>query len=191
MRQRLAIWFVLPCLCLAWPSFRSSCAGASAAGPPIPRRGRPQRRRTAAQPPGAGQPAARATGRRSRRPPQPMRPRRPKPPHRAPAAKLDKWNDAHSDPARLKSRSSPGPSCLLIWLLFLIWVKSADWINHDTQIFDLGYGKWNPIVFFPFLAILLLFAFPILVGFANFWVAFGLLFVCYLATLHSVRADAQ
>ena len=67
-------------------------------------------------------------------------------------------------------------------MLFLIWVKSADWVNRDTQIFDLGYGKWNPIVFFPFLAVLLLFAFPIIVGFANFWLAVGLLSVCYLAT---------
>ena len=50
----------------------------------------------------------------------------------------------------------------MLWLLFLIWVKSADWVNRDTQIFNLGYGKWNPILFFPFLAVLLLFAFPIL-----------------------------
>jgi type II secretory ATPase GspE/PulE/Tfp pilus assembly ATPase PilB-like protein len=70
----------------------------------------------------------------------------------------------------------------VLWLLFLIWVKSADWVNRDSQIFDLGYGKWNPILFFPFLAALLLFAFPIIVGFANFWIAVGALAVCYLAT---------
>jgi len=64
----------------------------------------------------------------------------------------------------------------------LIWVLSADWINQDSQIFDLGYGKWNPIIFFPYLAVLLLVAFPILVGVANFWVASGLLLVVYLAT---------
>ena len=43
----------------------------------------------------------------------------------------------------------------------MIWVKSADWVNRDTQIFDLGYGTWNPILFFPFFAVLLLFAFPV------------------------------
>ena len=74
------------------------------------------------------------------------------------------------------------PKLLAIWLLYLVWVKSADWVNRDAQIFDLGYGKWNPIVFFPFLVALLLFAFPIVVGFANFWLAVGALAVCYLAT---------
>ena len=73
------------------------------------------------------------------------------------------------------------PKLLLILVLILIWVRSCDWINQDTQIFELGYGKWNPIELFPFLAILLLFAFPVLVGFANYWLAVGLLFVCYLA----------
>src|SRR4029078_3284949 len=103
----------------------------------------------------------------------------------APAAraeKLDKYNDAHSNAMRkFKKGFIAWPKLLLILLLILIWVRSCDWINQDTQIFDLGYGKWNPIELFPFLVILLLFAFPILVGFANFWLAFGLLFACYLA----------
>ena len=96
-------------------------------------------------------PAARAA---AEQPPPPNPPRRPPP-------NLDKWNDAHSIP-RLKQPSIAWPKLLLIWLLFLIWVKSADWVNRDTQIFDLGYGKWNPILFFPFLAVLLLFTFPVI-----------------------------
>ena len=32
----------------------------------------------------------------------------------------------------------------MVLLLILIWVRSCDWINQDTQIFELGYGKWNP-----------------------------------------------
>jgi type II secretory ATPase GspE/PulE/Tfp pilus assembly ATPase PilB-like protein len=99
----------------------------------------------------------------------------------APVIKLDKYNDPHSVP-RLHRPAIFWGKLLGIWLLFLLWVKSADWVNRDTQIFDLGYGKWNPILFFPFLAVLLLFAFPILVGFPNFWVAIGLLAVAYLAT---------
>ena len=83
------------------------------------------------------------------------------------------------------------PKLLAIWLLFLIWVKSADWVNRDTQIFDLGYGKWNPILFFPFLAVLLLFAFPIIIGFANFWLAVGLLSVCLPGDVRAVRRHAQ
>jgi type II secretory ATPase GspE/PulE/Tfp pilus assembly ATPase PilB-like protein len=98
-----------------------------------------------------------------------------------PPANLDKWNDAHSIP-RMKQPFFYWPKLLTFWLLFLIWVKSADWVNRDTQIFDLGYGKWNPILFFPFLVVLLLFVFPIVVGFANFWVGLGLLAVTYLAT---------
>jgi type II secretory ATPase GspE/PulE/Tfp pilus assembly ATPase PilB-like protein len=74
------------------------------------------------------------------------------------------------------------PKLLIILLLILLWVKSADWVNRDTQVFDLGYGKWNPILLFPFLAILLIFTFPILVGVSYFWLAIGLLSVCYLAT---------
>ncbi len=64
------------------------------------------------------------------------------------AVQQDKWNDAHSV-LRMKQPFFFWPKLLAIWLLFLIWVKSADWVNRDTQIFDLAYGKWNPIVFFP------------------------------------------
>jgi type II secretory ATPase GspE/PulE/Tfp pilus assembly ATPase PilB-like protein len=98
-----------------------------------------------------------------------------------PAVQLDKWNDSHSV-GRVKRPFFFWPKLLVIWLLYLVWVKSADWVNRDTQIFDLGYGKWNPILFFPFLVALLLFAFPIVVGFANFWLAVGALAICYLAT---------
>jgi type II secretory ATPase GspE/PulE/Tfp pilus assembly ATPase PilB-like protein len=94
---------------------------------------------------------------------------------------LDKWNDTHSIP-RMKQPFFFWPKLLGIWLLFVIWVKSADWVNRDTQIFDLGYGKWNPIIYFPVVAVLLLFVFPVVVGFANFWLALGLLSVTYLAT---------
>jgi type II secretory ATPase GspE/PulE/Tfp pilus assembly ATPase PilB-like protein len=110
---------------------------------------------------------------------QPAAPEAAAPP--APAPKLDKYNDAHSNAMRQFKRGFISwPKLALILILILIWVRSTDWINKDTQIFELGYGKWNPIELFPFLIILMLFAFPILVGFANFWVAFGLLFVCYL-----------
>ena len=186
MRQRLAIWFVLPCLGLAWPSLPLALRKSAQAPPP---------RRA---PSAAEQPRSAAAGRSNRQPlPATSRRRRRRraaaeaaaPP--APAAKARQMERRAFDPAHSRSRSSPGPSCSLIWLLFLIWVKSADWVNRDTQIFDLGYGKWNPIMFFPFLAILLLFAFPILVGFANFWVALGLLVRVLPGTLHSVRGDAE
>jgi type II secretory ATPase GspE/PulE/Tfp pilus assembly ATPase PilB-like protein len=99
----------------------------------------------------------------------------------APAPNLDKWNDSHSIP-RLKQLSVAWPKLLLVWLLFMIWVKSADWVNRDSQVFDQGYGKWNPIMFFPFLAVLLLFTLPVFIGLANFLIAAILLPLVYLAT---------
>jgi type II secretory ATPase GspE/PulE/Tfp pilus assembly ATPase PilB-like protein len=96
----------------------------------------------------------------------------------APAAKLtDKWDDEHS----IWRSNRPYVSWIKLvglWLLFVVWVKSADWVNRDTQIFDLSYGKWNPIQFFPFALLYLLLTFII----ANFWVALGVLAVVYLAT---------
>ncbi len=96
----------------------------------------------------------------------------------APAAReLDKWNDAHSVP-RADGPFTHWFKLLSLWLLFLVWVRSADWVNRDTQIFDLGYGKWNLILFFPFLLLFLLLVCLI----AHFWIAVGALAVCYLAT---------
>ena len=72
----------------------------------------------------------------------------------APPPRRDKWDDAHSIP-RADDAAIDWPKLLVIWLLFLIWAKSADWVNRDSQIFDQGYGFWNPLLFFPFLAVVL------------------------------------
>ncbi len=101
----------------------------------------------------------------------------------APPQDIDKWNDPHSIP-RLKSPAFFWPKLLVLWLLFVIWVKSADWVNRDSQIFDLSYGTWNPILYFPFVAVLLLVAFPYpILGLPmSFLVAAIVLPICYLAT---------
>ncbi len=98
-----------------------------------------------------------------------------------PAQKLDKWNDANSI-LRAKHPFISWPKLLMLCVLILVWVKSADWVNQDSQIYDLGYGTWNPILFFPFLALFALFAFPWLAVIPNFWIAFAGLLICYLAT---------
>src|SRR3954468_12483260 len=173
MRQRFAIWFVLPCLCLAWPSIPDVCAQITPLVLPADPEAAGVRRdvKTAKQ-----AEAAKADPQQEAK--ENAAPAEAAPPA-APAQKLDKYNDAHSNAMRqFKKGFVAWPKLLLILLLVLIWVRSCDWINQDTQIYDLGYGKWNPIELFPFLAILLLCAFPILFGLANFWVAFGLLFVC-------------
>jgi type II secretory ATPase GspE/PulE/Tfp pilus assembly ATPase PilB-like protein len=174
MRQRLAIWLFLPCLWLAWPS-------------PPPARAQVTPLVVAPDP----EAAATRGGKKAAGPERAANPAKAKEktaaaaPEGATAAavvNLDKWNDEHS----IKRARSPyirWEKLAALVLIFLIWAKSADWMNRDTQVYDLGYGKWNPIMLFPFLAILLLFAFPILpVGFPFFWVAVGLLSVCYLAT---------
>ena len=71
---------------------------------------------------------------------------------------------------------------IVLWLLFLIWVKSADWVNRDVQDFDLGYGKWNPIIYFPFAVLLLLVGLPIILFPMNFLVAAIVLPIAFLAT---------
>ncbi len=38
----------------------------------------------------------------------------------------------------------------LLAILTLIWVATCDWVNRDTQIFGLGYKKWNLIAFAPY-----------------------------------------
>jgi general secretion pathway protein E len=43
---------------------------------------------------------------------------------------------------------------LVLWLLFLFWVKTTDWVSRDCQQLDLPYAIWNPLVFFPFLVTL-------------------------------------
>jgi len=93
----------------------------------------------------------------------------------------DRWNDTHSI-WRLEQPSISWLKLASIWLLFLIWVRSADWVNRDSQVIDLGYGVWNAAMFFPFVVILLLTAFPIGSGFPYYVVAAVVLSICYLGT---------
>ena len=64
------------------------------------------------------------------------------------------------------------------WLVFLAWVRSADWVSQDSQALGLRWTLWNPIVYFSFLLALLLFwVIPV------FFVGIFLLLVAYLAPL--------
>src|SRR4029077_5170577 len=98
-----------------------------------------------------------------------------------PAPSLDKWNDAHSIP-RSNRPAFNWLKLASLFLLFLIWVKSADWINRNSQIFDQGYGVWNPVIFGPVAICLLAFAFPVFIGFPHFIAATVAILLCYLAT---------
>src|SRR4051812_26492725 len=140
MRQRLAILFLLPCLFLAGPSVPIVRAqvGPTILAPADPEAAGVRRdartaaqakaAREAAQQPGAanaaaGQGAAAAGAQAGAANAANAA---------APAPKLDKWGDAHSI-ARVKHPIISWPKLLLLLLLILIWVKSADWVNRDAQ----------------------------------------------------------
>ncbi len=48
------------------------------------------------------------------------------------------------------------PKIAFCWLLFVLWVKTTDWVNQDVQQNRLSYAKWNSIVFFSFVAAFIL-----------------------------------
>ena len=67
---------------------------------------------------------------------------------------------------------------LSVWILFLCWVRSADWISQDSQQLNFRWTMWNSITFFSFFVTLLLF-FMIPVFFAGI----TLLLIAYVAPL--------
>jgi len=100
----------------------------------------------------------------------------------AQAPKIDKWNDVHSIP-RNRQFSVSWLKLLIFWLLFLIWVRTVDWVNRDSQIHELGYGKWNLIMFLPFFLVVFFFVFPMFSPLPSFFpLGLGLLFVSYIAS---------
>ncbi len=67
---------------------------------------------------------------------------------------------------------------LSVWILFLCWVRSTDWISTDSQIMKLRWAVWNPVAYFTFfVALMLFFLIP------NFFIGFFLLLVAYIAPL--------
>ncbi len=64
------------------------------------------------------------------------------------------------------------------WLLFLLWVKTTEWVNNDCQEYKLEIKRWNPIVFGSFLGFFILsWVLP------WFWLSFPLLILAYLIPL--------
>jgi type II secretory ATPase GspE/PulE/Tfp pilus assembly ATPase PilB-like protein len=64
------------------------------------------------------------------------------------------------------------------WMLFLLWVRSTDWISQDAQALKLRWSLWDAIAFFSFfVALVLLWIVPIFV------VGIVLLLIAYIAPL--------
>jgi hypothetical protein len=111
----------------------------------------------------------------------------PAPPPPAPAA--GKAAVAFGDAA--SANASEIPWAAIGWtagyaFLLLVWASTGDWVNSDSQIFSLGYKKWNPIVYFPFAAAFLGLAFAPIPA----WARYLALWVVYLATI-SVCGGSQ
>lgn len=71
------------------------------------------------------------------------------------------------------------PKIIACWFLFMLWVKTTDWVNVDCQeVKAMDYMRWNPIVFGTFLG-----AFVLNWLIPYFWVGFILLFLSYVAPL--------
>ncbi|MEO1498638.1 MAG: ATPase, T2SS/T4P/T4SS family [Planctomycetota bacterium] len=62
---------------------------------------------------------------------------------------IDKWDDEHSI-ARSKAYGIGLIKLGLIVFAVLCWARTGEWVNRDAQIYDLGYGLWNPIASLPF-----------------------------------------
>ncbi|HEX3997698.1 MAG TPA: ATPase, T2SS/T4P/T4SS family [Pirellulales bacterium] len=70
------------------------------------------------------------------------------------------------------------PKLLFCWLLFSLWVRTVDWINHDVQRNRLSYAVWNSAAFFSFVA-----AFVLLWVLPWFWLAAFLMVAAYAGPL--------
>ena len=64
------------------------------------------------------------------------------------------------------------------WLVFMMWVRCADWVSRDGQDLRLNYFRWNPIVFGIFMA-----AFVLLWLISSFWIGLPVLLIAYVAPL--------
>ncbi len=97
----------------------------------------------------------------------------------------DTWPAFQPDPKPGTPFRGPGfyfslPKIFACFLLFLLWVKTTDWVSIDCQELKLDYLRWNPIVFGTFFgAFILVWLIP------PFWLAFPLLVVAYVAPLAS------
>jgi type II secretory ATPase GspE/PulE/Tfp pilus assembly ATPase PilB-like protein len=66
----------------------------------------------------------------------------------------------------------------LTWLLFLLWVRTADWVNRDIHERKWNYTTWNSVMVFPFLvAMVVLWIVP------SLWIGLPLLLMAYAGPL--------
>lgn len=64
---------------------------------------------------------------------------------------------------------------IVCWLMFLLWVKTLDWMNRDGQLNNQNYRRWNLISLASFVA-----AFGLLFVFPWFWIDLLLIVIAYV-----------
>ena len=70
---------------------------------------------------------------------------------------------------------------LAILALYLLWVRTTDWVSRDTQQYGFDYAIWTAVAFIPFYVFLFLGALTL----PMFAVGFGLTVVAYLGSILS------
>lgn len=103
-------------------------------------------------------------------------------PDAAAAAKPDTSFDANWPTYPLQNHNpNRGPGwyialwkVLLIFLVFVLWVRTTDWVSRDCSALGLNYDVWNSIVFFPFVV-----GFFITLLIPFFFAGYPLLLLCY------------
>ncbi len=88
----------------------------------------------------------------------------------------------NADPSSLAARG-PGfylswPKIAALWLVFLAWVHTTDWVSSDAQEMKQQYLRWNAVTVASFLSALVL-----LLLLPSFWLGFPLLLIAYGAPL--------
>jgi type II secretory ATPase GspE/PulE/Tfp pilus assembly ATPase PilB-like protein len=67
---------------------------------------------------------------------------------------------------------------LSMFIVFWMWVAAGDWVNKDSQIYNLGYQKWSLIIYVPFVLVTMIVVFlPIAT-----WIKTLVMFVVFFAT---------
>jgi type II secretory ATPase GspE/PulE/Tfp pilus assembly ATPase PilB-like protein len=118
------------------------------------------------------------------------------------APKVDTSYDANwpTYPFATKHQLNRGPGwyialwkVFLVFLVFLMWVRTTDWVSRDCSALGMNYDKWNSIVFFPFLLtfVVLLFIPFFLAGFPLLIIAYAVPLSIYVRTRNSLVPDGD
>ena len=70
---------------------------------------------------------------------------------------------------------------IALLVLYLLWVKTTDWVSRDTQQYGFEYAVWTSVAFIPFFV----FFFVAALSIPMFALGFGLTLVAYLASIFS------